>query len=224
MTTKPKHPPGPPMTLGNMCGRGMHYLIGSCLVLILSLSLLNSHANTKVISEKDQEAARAAWAKAVSLAQERNSDRICESEAYQSTIILELSGGEALPYLKNEVVQGKSDSVKTLQQALAGNLMLSDVIGKMSTPKQVAKAIVGSVWYSADGGAAGSSSILEIEKNYVRELVVDPETFKRSPVIWTYSFNATTKELTLRRGTTTRHYKLGRVHMEYGCQLHQRTG
>ena len=79
------------MTLGNMCGRGMHYLIGSCLVLILSLSLLNSHANTKVISEKDQEAARAAWAKAVSLAQERNSDRICESEAYQSTIILELS-------------------------------------------------------------------------------------------------------------------------------------
>ena len=29
-------PAGPPMTLGNMCGRGMHYLIGSCLVLILS--------------------------------------------------------------------------------------------------------------------------------------------------------------------------------------------
>ena len=50
------------------------------------------------------------------------------------------------PYLKNEVVQGKSNSVKTLQQALAGSLMLSDLIGKMSTPGQVAKAIVGSVW------------------------------------------------------------------------------
>jgi hypothetical protein len=183
----------------------------------LSLGLINSHANGEVISEKDQEAARTAWAKAVSLAKERSSGRICESEAYQSAIISELSVAVKLsPYLKNEVVQGKSDSVKTLQQALAGNLMLSDLIGKMSTPNQVAKAIVGSVWYSADGGAAGSNSILEIEKNYVRELVVAPETFKRSQVIWTYSFNSTTRELTLRRGTTTRHYKLGRVHMEYG--------
>jgi hypothetical protein len=26
----PKHPPGPPMTLGSMRKRGVHHLIGSC--------------------------------------------------------------------------------------------------------------------------------------------------------------------------------------------------
>ena len=57
---------------------------------------------------------------------------------------------------------------------------------------------------------------MEIEKNYVRELVVAPETYKKRQVIWTYSFNSTTRELILRRDTTTRHYKLARVHTEYG--------
>jgi hypothetical protein len=31
MTAKPKHPPGLPMTLGNMRELGVHHLIGFCL-------------------------------------------------------------------------------------------------------------------------------------------------------------------------------------------------
>jgi hypothetical protein len=31
MATRPKHPPGPPMTLGNMRGLGVRRLIASCL-------------------------------------------------------------------------------------------------------------------------------------------------------------------------------------------------
>src|SRR6266700_2756599 len=42
-------------------------------------------------------------------------------------------------YLKNEVVKGKSASAKALREALAGNLMFSDLNGKMSTPEQVAR-------------------------------------------------------------------------------------
>ena len=127
-------------------------------------------------------------------------------EAFQSTIISELAVALKLsPYLKNEVVQGTSDSVKTLRQALAGNLMLSDLSGRMRTPQQVANAMVGSVWYSTAGGIS-PQSILEIETNNVRELLLDPET--RRPVIWTCSFDAKTRELTLRRGTTTRRYTL----------------
>jgi hypothetical protein len=120
------------------------------------------------------------------------------------------------PYLKNEVVQGKSASVKALQQALAGSLMLFDLIGKMNTPEQVVQAMVGSIWYSKDGGAMGSKSILRIEKNAVRELVVDPENFRRRLVIWAYSFDPRTRELTLSRGVTTRHYKLEKVTFEDG--------
>jgi hypothetical protein len=42
-------------------------------------------------------------------------------------------------YLKNEVVKGKSASAKAFREALAGNLMFSDLNGKMSTPEQVAR-------------------------------------------------------------------------------------
>ena len=31
MTTKPKHPPGPPMDLANMRKQGVHHLIAFCL-------------------------------------------------------------------------------------------------------------------------------------------------------------------------------------------------
>jgi len=173
--------------------------------LIITLFLaFGSLANAEIATKKDQETARLAWAKAVSLAKERNSDRKCEAD--QSTIISELRVAVKLsPYLKNELVQGESDSVKALQQALAGNLMLSYLSGKMRTPQQVANAMVGSVWYSTAGGIS-PQSILEIETNNVRELLLDPET--RRPVIWTCSFDAKTRELTLRRGTTTRRYTL----------------
>jgi len=30
MTAKPKHPPGPPMALGNMCELGVYHLIAFC--------------------------------------------------------------------------------------------------------------------------------------------------------------------------------------------------
>jgi hypothetical protein len=60
--------------------------------------------------------------------------------------------------------------------------MLYDLIGKMSTPEQVPEVMIGSVWYATKGsGAAGSKSILHIEKNRVRELVIDPDTYKKTP-------------------------------------------
>jgi hypothetical protein len=31
MAAKPKHPPGPPMTLGNMRHLGVHHLVATCL-------------------------------------------------------------------------------------------------------------------------------------------------------------------------------------------------
>src|SRR5215468_5713307 len=133
------------------------------LIIVSLLALSGSPANTEVINEKDQQSARSAWAKAVSLAKERNAGHTCEADAYQSTILSELGVAVKLsPYLQNEVAKSRSDSAETLRQALAGNLMLSDLIGRMSTPKQVAKAIVGSVWYSVGGGVAGPRSILTI--------------------------------------------------------------
>ena len=97
--------------------------------------------------------------------------------------------------------------------------MLSDLVGRMSTPKQVAEAIVGSVWYSKDGGAAGPRSILTIERNKVQELVLDPETFKRRPVIWTYTFDATSRTLTLTKDATNRRYRLERDSSEMFYEL-----
>ena len=105
-------------------------------------------------------------------------------------------------------MKGKSASAKALREALAENITLYHVIGKMSRPEQVVQATVGSVWYSKDGGAAGSNSILHIEKTRARELVIDADTYKRRPVIWAYSFDAKTGELTLSKGVATRVYKL----------------
>jgi hypothetical protein len=188
----------------------MKYRITIAIIVPL-LALTGSPAIAKEVNEKDQQTARSAWARAVSLAKERNAGNICEAEAYQSTILSELGLAVKLsPYLQNEVAKARSASAKALRQALAGSLMLSDLIGRMSTPKQVAEAIVDSVWYSKDGGAGGSLSILKIEKNKVRELVLGPDQIKRHPVLWTYSFDATTRELTLRKGATTRRYKLGK--------------
>jgi hypothetical protein len=65
---KQKQPTDPPMRLGNGRKLGVQHLIASCLLLILIICLINSHANTEVIFEKNQEAARIARAKAVSLA------------------------------------------------------------------------------------------------------------------------------------------------------------
>src|SRR5262245_4779514 len=96
-------------------------------------AIRGSPANTEVVSEKDQQTARSAWAKAVSLAKERNAGHTCEAEAYQSTILSELGVAVKLsPYLQNEVANGTSASAKALRQALVGSLMLSDLIGRMS--------------------------------------------------------------------------------------------
>jgi hypothetical protein len=80
----------------------------------------------------------------------------------------------------------------------------------MSTPQQVNQAMVGTVWYSNDGGLMGSRSILQIEKNQVRELVLNPSfpIIRRHPVIWAYSFNATTGEVILSKRMASRRYKL----------------
>lgn len=97
--------------------------------------------------------------------------------------------------------------------------MISDLIGKMSTPEEVAQAMIGSVWYSEDGGVMGSRSILHIEKNRVRELAIDSETYKRRPLIWAYSFDAKTGVLTLSNGVTTRRYKLEKANETTAYQL-----
>ena|SRR5215831_239620 len=103
------------------------------LIIVSLLALSGSPANTKVVSEKDQQTTRSAWAKAVSLAKERNAGHICEAEAYQSTILSQLGVAVKLsPYLQNEVANGTSASAKALRQALVGSLMLSDLIGRMS--------------------------------------------------------------------------------------------
>jgi hypothetical protein len=54
----------------------------------------------------------------------------------------------------------------------------------------------------------------------VRELVLDPETFKRRPVIWAYTFDATSRTLTLiTKGATTRPYRLERDSSEMLYEL-----
>jgi hypothetical protein len=169
--------------------------------------------------------ARSAWAKAVSLASQRNAGKTCEAEAYQSTILSELRVAVSLsPYLKKEVVEGTSASARALREALAGNIMLYDLIGKMSTPEQVAQAMIGSVWYSKDGGAGGSNSIIHIEKNRVRELVIDPDTYKRRPLIWAYTFNENIGELILSNGVATRIYKLEKRSANDGITAYELTG
>ena len=60
------------------------------LIIVSLLALSGSPANTKVVSEKDQQTTRSAWAKAVSLAKERNAGHTCDAEAYQSTILSQL--------------------------------------------------------------------------------------------------------------------------------------
>jgi hypothetical protein len=194
------------------------YIISLFIAWLVALS--GSLVNARVDSEKDKQTARSAWAKAVSLAKQRNAGNTCETDAYESTILSELGVAVKLsPHLKNEVVKGKSTSAKALRKALAGNLMLSDLIGEASTPEEVARAMIGSVWYSKDGGVMGSRSILRIEKSHVRELVVDSETSKRRPVIWVYSFDAKTGELTLSNGMTIRRYTLEKASETTAYQL-----
>src|SRR5262249_32798011 len=91
---------------------------------------------------KDKQIARSAWAKAISLAKQRNAGNTCEVDAFQMTILSELRVAVKIsPRLGNEIVKAKSTSAKALRKALAGNLMLLDLIGKMRTPKQVAEAM-----------------------------------------------------------------------------------
>src|SRR5262249_38561745 len=134
------------------------------------------------VAQDDKQIARSAWAKAISLAKQRNAGNTCEVDAFQMTILSELRVAVKIsPRLRSEVVKGESNSAKALRKALAGNLMLFDLTRKMQTAKQVAEAMIGSIWYSKDGGVMGSRSILHIEKNQARELVVDPEAYKRRP-------------------------------------------
>jgi hypothetical protein len=171
-------------------------------------------ANAEVNSEKNNETAHSAWEKAISLAKQRNAGNTCEVEAYESSILSELGTAmKSSPHLKKEVANGKSTSAKAIRKALAGNLMLFDLIGQMSTPKQVAEAMVGSVWYLKHGGVMGSYSILHIGKSNVREFVVDPDKYKRHKVIWAYRFNARTRELTLSNGVTSRRYKVEKTRL-----------
>jgi hypothetical protein len=148
------------------------------------------------------------------LAKERSAGHVCEAEAHQSTIVSELARAVNLsPYLKKEVLKGTSESARALHEALAGNLMLFDLIGKMNTPEQVTEAMIGSVWYSQDGGALGSSSILRIGKRQVRELLIDPDTYNRRAMMWVYRFDAKTRKLSLFNGMRARQYRLEKVRM-----------
>jgi hypothetical protein len=72
-------------------GTGKRLMIYKVPLIIVSLlALSGSPANTEVVNEKDQQTARSAWAKAVSLAKERNAGQTCDAEAYQSTILSQL--------------------------------------------------------------------------------------------------------------------------------------
>jgi hypothetical protein len=142
----------------------MNYKVSLFIALLVALS--GSFALAQGDHEKDKQIARSAWAKAVSLAKQRNAGNTCKVDAYQMTILSELKVAvKIFPPLGNEVVKGKSTSAKALRKALAGNLTLLDLLGKMRTPKQIAQAMIGSIWYSKDGGVMGSRSILYIEKN-----------------------------------------------------------
>jgi hypothetical protein len=162
-------------------------------------------------SPNDQRAAREAWAQAVSVAKARNAGQICELNAYQSAIISKLAVAfGASPYLRNEVIKGESDSARTIRKALVGNLMLFELIGQLGTPEQVTRALVGSIWYSNDGGAAGSKSIFTIGEREVRESVLDPDTYKRHTIVWAYQFDAGMAEIVMTSGSVTRRYRVER--------------
>jgi hypothetical protein len=60
------------------------------LFIVWLVALSGPHANARVDSEKDKQTARSAWAKAVSLAKQRNAGNTCEADAYESTILSEL--------------------------------------------------------------------------------------------------------------------------------------
>ena len=179
-------------------------------LLIVWLAALGANfANAQVNREKTNEIKRSAWEKAVSLAKQRNAGNTCEADAYQSRILSELMTAiKTHPHRKSEIAKRSSTSAKAIHKALAGNLMLFDLIGQMRTPEQVAKAMVGSVWYSSHGGVMGSNSILHIGKNDARDLVIDPEKYKRHAVIWAYHFNAKTRELTLSNNVKNRQYQV----------------
>jgi hypothetical protein len=182
---------------------------------IASLMILSG---SFAVAQDDKQIARSAWAKAVSLAKQRNAGNTCEVDAFQKTILSQLRVAVKIsPRLRNEIVQAESNSAKALRKALAGNLMFLNLTGKMQTPKQVAQAMVGSIWYSNDGGVMGSRSILYLERNQARELVVDTETYKRRPVLWTYKFDANTGELTLSNRATSRRYKLEKTSLDDGA-------
>jgi hypothetical protein len=199
----------------------MNYKMPLRIFLLVALSGYLANAQG-VVSGKDRQTAHSAWAKAVSLAKQRNVGKTCEADAYEWTILSELAVAVKLsPPLKDQLVKGKSSSAKALRKALAGNLTLFDLIEKMSTPKQIAQAMVGSVWYSRDGGVMGSHSILYVEKNKARELVVDPEQYTRHPVVWAYRFDAKTGELTLSNDGIARRYMLEKVSRNHGLSAYQ---
>lgn len=198
----------------------MDYKVSLFIASLVALS--GSCAVAQGDHEKDKQIARSAWAKAVSLAKQRNAGNTCEVDAFQTTILSELRVAIKIsPRLENEVVKAESNSAKALRKALAGNLMLLDLTGKMQTPKQVSEAMIGSIWYSKAGGVMGSRSILHVEKNQARELVVDPETYKRRPVLWVYKFDAKTGELTLSKRGTSRRYKLEKMNLDAGVPVYE---
>lgn len=66
----------------------MNYKVPLLIVWLVALG--GSLANAQVDNEKDKQTARFAWAKAVSLAKQRNAGNICEADAYELTILSEL--------------------------------------------------------------------------------------------------------------------------------------
>jgi hypothetical protein len=133
-------------------------------------------------------------------------------EAYQSAIISALTIALTnSAYLRNEVVTNKSDSAKAIRQALAGNIILFDLIEQLKTPEEWRQALVGSIWYSNDGGVAGSKSILEIGEHEVRERVLDPETYERHTITWTYQFDAGSAEFVMTNKASSRRYRLRKL-------------
>jgi hypothetical protein len=199
----------------------MSYKVSLLVLLLVALSGCLANAQG-VVSGKNKQTARSAWTKAVSLANHRNAGKTCEADAYEWTILSELAVAVRLSsHLKNEIVKGKSSSAKALRKALAGNLTLFDLVEKMRTPEQIAQAMVGSVWYSKNGGVMGSHSILHVEKNKAHELVIDPEQYTRRPVVWIYRLDAKTGELTLSNDGITRRYKLEKVTLNHELSAYQ---
>lgn len=118
------------------------------------------------ISKQNSARAKSAWAEAVRLAKERNRGLVCESEAYQSSIIEQLSIAASLsPYLKKQAAINKD-----LKKALVGNLMYFDVTGRMSSPADVENAIAQAKFYSIQGGVVGPSQTIQMSANNVVSL------------------------------------------------------